>query len=384
VTKPPTCHFDTDRGWLTLEHLRDCVDSTCRGCKPCGDDHCGLRDCPHHVNHEADLWTCPRCIGKAKRDLTTIEDLYALVDTDVELRIGQADYLSLLLDEAAGTGVDSEAFNLVGPAADPGQYAEHRRRLGVAYQQRGWCDWPRHDRFHDDDPHHPYSVLGRWDMMLRDLYGPQTDLFVTVVSAANYLRKLLEGPFPHQDLFELFTRDLTQCREHLEQITHNSRTPEQGRHCPRCIEHRGSGPRLRKRYADHPKLKAGKGCGNPPRSNAYPDGCKTCAGDLDTWHCPDEPEHWWTEHDYRARVAVDYVQHAGELTMSDLPGRTGIKPGTLRRWAGRTYLGTDDNGEALYGPPKLKARGRNADGRKLYRVADVIRLAEGRRADASA
>jgi hypothetical protein len=363
VTKS-TCHYDAERGWLTPEHLRDCADSSCAGCKPCSETHCALRGrCSNHVKYaEIGERTCPRCIGATRRDLAAIVDLYALIDLDVEARHFD---VSALLEEVTQSGVESEAFNLIGPAAAPEQYSEKRARLGGLYERRGWCDWPRHEGFRDDDRHHPYAVLGRWDMACREQYGPQTDLFVTVSSAADYLARLLAGPFPHGDEFEDFTREIADCRGHLEQVTHDAKVPEEGRHCPRCTEDHGRGPRLVKRYAAHPGLKRGQQCDE--------ERCRICAGDLDTWHCPANGDHWWTEHDYRSRVAVDYVQHATELPILEMSERTGITASTLRRWAGRTLLSIED-GESVYGPPRLKARGRNSDGRRLYRVADALAL----------
>lgn len=331
----PPCRWDSERGWLTPEHLRDCDTAGCPGCKPCPKTHCAMRGrCANHVQTEADLRTCPACIGRTRGDITAIELLYA---TDMPV-------------EAEVAGVESEAFNLVGHAAAPEQYAEQRRRLGETYVGRGWCDWPRTERFAEDDPHHPYLVLGRWDIALREQYGPQTDLFVTVASAADYLRGLLAGPFPHDDEFEDFARDVTACRTHLEAVIHDSRTPELGRHCPRCVEVHGKGPRLRKLYAT----------GDTPAA---------LAGDLDTWHCPDEPEHWWSERDYRDRVASDYLEHATALTADQLGERLGVKPGTVRVWATRE---------------KVRKRGRDHLGRQLYDVEDATRHARGETADAEA
>lgn len=337
------CRWDADLGWLTPEHVRDCDDTACSGCRPCPMTHCALRGrCASHVDVGAGLITCPSCIGRVRSDITAIEDLHA-VD---------------LPEEAEVAGVESEAFNLVGAAAAPGQYAEHRRRLGEVYEGRGWCDWPRAERYGADDRHHPYLVLGRWDLALREQYGPQTDLFITVTSAADYLRGLLAGPFPHSDEFEEFATEIAACRSHLENVVHDSRTPELGRECPRCVEQNGEGPRLRKRYA--------VGSSEAVRN-----------GSLDTWHCPDEPEHWWSEKDYRDRVASDYLEHATALTAADLSARLGIPQSTIRRWASTTRRLVDGTWTDV--PPKIRPVRRQTDGRKLYRVADVQRVHDGER-----
>lgn len=335
-------------GWLMPEHGRDCADAGCAGCKSCSKTHCAMRgSCPSHVNVAVGERTCPVCIGGVRRDLSKVGDLYALVETAVDARSLD---IGALLEEATEGGIDAEAFNLIGPAAAPEQYAEQRRRLGVAYEQRGWCDWPRHERFRDDDPHHPYSVLGRWDLAMREQYGPQTDLFITVTSAIGYLTGLLAGPFPHDDEFEEFARDVARCRSHLEAVVHDSRAPEVGRPCPRCAEATGKGPRLQKRYAAHPKLKPGERC--------TADSCRTCVGFFDTWHCPDNSEHWWSEEDYRLRVASDYLEHAKALTADQLGQRLGVKPGTIRVWANRD---------------QVRKRGKDHLGRQLYDVEDATR-----------
>lgn len=371
MTDAPACTYDTERGWCTREHLRDCAATNCPGCRPCSEDHCEINGrCHQHVNHAAGTYTCPRCIGLTRRQVRKILDQYALVEVDVETR-----HLDLgpLLEQAAESGVDSEAFNLVGPAADPGQWAERRRRLVATYDARGWCDYPKHEGIADDDPHHPYAVLGRWDMKLRESYGPQTDLLVSVSRAVDYLSGPLLDKFAHTHEFEAFAHDVTACLTHLETVLSDSREPEKGAPCPTCRADGRRSPRLVKHYATHPGLKPGQRCTRIDChcGDDHTGHCRTCAGHLDTWHCPIVTEHWWSDADYRTRVDVEYVQHATELPVIELAQRTGITASTLRRWAGRTLLGIVD-GESIYGPPRLKARGRNKDGRRLYRVADAL------------
>jgi hypothetical protein len=371
MSKPPTCHYDAERGWLTPEHLRDCDDRECAGCRPCPKSHCDLLGrCPNHVEQAAGIFTCPSCIGKVKRTVRKIVDVYALVEVDTWVRGLD---LGPLLEEAAESGIEGEAFNLIGPAADPDQYAEQRRRLGVHYQRQGWCDWPRHERFHPNDPHHPYAVLGRWDMAMRESYGPQTDLFVTVASAADYLTGPMLEKFAHTSEFEEFARDVATCLAHLESVLNDTREPEKGAPCRRCPR---PGPRLVKRYAEHVE-KAGE-LVHPTCSCDEVAHCRICAGHDDTWHCPANGEHWWSDADYRRTVDGDYVTHADVLPTRELSERIGVPVSTLRRWAGRTYLGTDEHGEAEYGEPRLKPSGRSKDGRRTYSVLAALRLAEER------
>ncbi len=367
----PRCHWNPDTGWLTPEHVRDCTAGDCGGCKPCPATHCAMRGtCANHVDDNAGIRTCPSCIGATRRKLGGISDLYAVAGTLVAERTPD---VGALLDEAAESGIDSEALNMVGPAASHEQWSEKRRRLAAEFDARGWCTFPRPEALAEDDPHHPYAVLSRWDITLRDQYGPQTDLFVTVTSAVDYLTKLLAGPFAHSDEFEDFSRDIAKCHNHLETVIHDSRTPEVGRPCPTCGEGDTKAPRLQKRYAAHTKVKPGEQCDLHD--------CRTCAGRDDTWHCPRVPEHWWSEDDYRLRVASDYLKHAAELPIIDLADRCGVPASTIRRWASTTKRMAD--GEWIETPPKLRPARQRTDGRKLYRVADVLRLCEGDKATAS-
>jgi hypothetical protein len=349
----PACRWSTEHGWLSPEHLRDCPNQGCTGCKPCPKTHCAMRgSCSNHVTIDAGLRTCPRCIGSARRELMHIGDLYAVAGTMVALRTIE---VGALLEEAAEGGVDSEALYLVGPAAAPEQWSEKRRRLGATFDARGWCDYPRPEGLAEDDPHHPYSVLARWDQALREQYGPITDLFVTVTSAIDYLLGLLAGPFPHGDEFEDFVKEIGACRSHMETVIHDSRTPELGRPCPRCVEANGKGPRLRKRYASG-------------------DDERTRRGDHDTWHCSDVAEHWWTEHEYRDKVAVDYLEHASELPATELAQRIGVSLSTIRKWTARAW----DESAGEWAAPRLVSRRKGADGRKVYSVAAATAVRDER------
>lgn len=324
MTKPPTCRYDVERGWLTPEHLRDCNEHDCRGCRPCGEDHCDLLGrCAEHIEHDAGIYTCPRCIGRVKRVVHQIVERYSELPEEIETK-----------------GVDSEALNLHGPAASAEQLAARRRWEA----DRGWCDFPR--TLAADDPHHPYAVLGRWDMAIRESYGPETDLFVTVSRAADYLTGPVMERFAHTQEFEDFARDVARCLTHLETVLSDSREPEKGAPCPTCREVRDDhkGPRLRKRYG------------------------ADVTGKDDTWHCPDVPAHWWADVEYRTRVDGDYLNHAQALTASQMHEAHGIKPGTLRQWANR---GT------------VAKRGRNDQGQQLYDVAQAIK-ARGDTAEAMA
>ncbi len=203
------CHWDTDRGWVTAEHLADCDQHECAGCRPCGLSHCAMRGkCANHVQPIEGIITCPGCIGKVRKVLRDIEDRYDELEVEVE-----------------HVGVNSEVINLHGPAAFRVKLAPH-------------------------DPHHPLLVLGRWDMMVREDYGHPTELAVTVSRSRDYLDQHL-GVIANDDEqdFELFGREMHDCLTHLENVLSDSRAPEKGAPCPTCREQDGKGPRLHKVWA---------------------------------------------------------------------------------------------------------------------------------------
>lgn len=313
MKREPSCTYDAEQGWLTVEHLRDCKAPDCAGCRPCPKSHCDLMArCANHVEQGAGIFTCPSCIGKVRRHVRQIVERYSELPAEVEVK-----------------GVDSEALNLHGPAASAEQLAARRRWEG----DRGWCDFPR--TLAEDDPHHPYAVLGRWDMAIRESYGPATDLFVTVSRAADYLGGPVLDTFAHTSEFEDFAHDVSRCLTHLEQVLSDSREPEKGAPCPTCRDEGTAygARRLRKRYG------------------------ADVDGKHDTWHCPTNAAHWWSDADYRMRVDGDYLLHAHALTASQMHEAHGIKPGTLRQWALRGSVGK---------------RGRNAQGQQLYDVRQAI------------
>lgn len=192
-----------------------------------------------------------------------------------------------------------------------------------------------------DDEHHPLSVLGWWEMALREDYGPATNKRITVASAADYLDRMLHrlANDPAQD-FPLFAREVATCRAHMEAVLHDSRQPERGAPCPNCPQ---PAPRLSKRYDDEDRT-----------------------GASDRWTCP-ACGSWWSEADYRLRVGARYVEHADRLTAQQLADRLRVPIGTIRSWASPTRVSID--GARTEEPPKLKAVGRTESGQKLYPVA---------------
>lgn len=308
--RPARCTWSVEDGWLTAEG------------RPCPRAHCAFRrNCARHVDLDAGVRTCPACIGKVRHDL---HQLVALVPH--------------LPAEAQVAGVDSEAANLAGPAASGEQmHARAQREPDLEL-----------------DPHHPAALLTRWEVHRRARTGSRSDLFATMSSASHYLLAQLATAWPHEDEFAVFAQEVFDCMVHLEQTLHDSRRGDEGARCPSCAAEHGEGPRLRRRHAEH----GASPCPRVQRDRP----CRVCLGVDDSWHCPANPEHWWPEPDYRARVAADYLEHADRLTASDLERQHKVNPSTLRSWVRRG---------------QIKPAGRDADGRVLYPVSQARSLLAG-------
>jgi hypothetical protein len=306
VSKRPACHYDTQHGWLTPD-----TDSG----RPCPKDHCGLRGepCGHHVNHAAGIYTCPTCISRFRRDLTTIKTLNAVE----------------LVEEALEAGINSEAATLIGPASlDAPSDTELRE---ADDWQRGHCSWPQRP---EKPIKHPLVILGDLEHDLRASYGPHTTLRPTVDRAADYLTALLNGPFPHDDQFENTARTVANLRAHLEAVAHTARHAERGHPCPTCtkdLPDNEQAPRLLKHYATG-------------------SGTDVTTGRLDTWHCPTNTAHWWTDSDYRAQVDAmhrEQVKAGRWLTATEAAEKYGVTPRAVHKWGQRGKVRTRFIGEAL-------------------------------------
>lgn len=314
-----TCRRTSD-GPMLPTHRHDCDDAGCLGCTPCPEDHCTARErCGRHVA-PTEL-TCGECIGKTRRDIAQIVELSAL-----------------MLGEAIVRGVNSEAANLAGPAADPEgwrAHQEHRRQDLNAIADPDAFEAALKSLLADHDPLHPLTCLGWWEMAIREDYGPATDQRITVASAAGYLDRMLPriANDPHQD-FPQFAQEIATCRAHMEAVLHDSRQPERGAPCPNCPQ---PAPRLSKRYDDEDRT-----------------------GASDRWTCP-ECLSWWSEADYRLRVGARYVEHADRLTADQIEQTYRVAPGTLRRWASEG---------------KVAKRGKDGSGRQLYDVEQVKAMRE--------
>jgi hypothetical protein len=235
--------------------------------------HCTARtSCSQHIGRD-DL-TCPRCIGRVRGRIARIVQLS-----------------ELMLPAAIGAGVQSEAANLAGPAADPEGWTWRK----VAANTGG----PWHMSLdEDDDDRHPYLVLGRWDLMIREDYRQPSDEPVTIANAADYLdRQLARIAQDETQDFPQFAREIGKCHAHLEGVLANLERAERGTPCPRCVEDEEAAPRLIREYPHW--------CEDPDCERIhYSVRVDRATGDLvpdtsgDIWACPRERSHWWTHEDY--------------------------------------------------------------------------------------
>lgn len=236
--------------------------------------HCTARPtCSVHIGR--DELTCPRCIARTRANLRRIPTLAALV-----------------VPVAVASGVNSEAANLAGPAADPEAWTW---RKVAARQGRSW----HLSLIEDDDEQHPYSVLGRWDMMIREDYDHPSGRPVTITNAADYLDRQLAriANDPGQD-WPLFAAEIRRCRRHLEQVIALTARPERGAPCPDCTsEETGVGPRLVRKFphwCDDPE------CEQVHYDQRWDRDMQTFVPDHsgDVWQCPRDREHVWSHEDY--------------------------------------------------------------------------------------
>lgn len=263
-----TCRFDRDtKTHLTREHMPECADTSCRGCRPCTHEegnpvrHCRTRlRCTSHLGWTEQ--TCPECLAKIRGNLS------AIVET-----------LALMPAEAIEQGINSEPANLAGPHAD---YVTAQWRLINADRAGQPVD--------ELDMRDPYTCLTMHERTIREDLGHDEETLVSasIAASAGYLAWVLTDLARLEDGVLTLTAllgDTSRLRMHMESAMRDGRTPERGAPCPACVEE-----------------------GNPPQrlTRAYGHWC-TAVGCTrlhyldssgDTWRCPVDPEHEWSHEDY--------------------------------------------------------------------------------------
>ncbi len=253
------CKYDRETGEYVTDDGETC-DTPRR-------EHCqARRTCSVHLG-----WgelTCPRCVGRVRLDVRNIVERAAL-----------------MLPEAMVAGVNSEAANLAGPAADVEAWSW---RKVAAKQGRAW----HLSLDEDDDDWHPYTVLTRWAVMLSEDYGLEQPAKWTITNAAQFLDRVMtrvaqdEG----QD-FPLLAREIRKCRQHLEAVLSDSLSPERGVPCPECAE--AESKTFVRLVREYPHW-----CDDEDCTQVH-----VASDELDIWVCPRNPvDHWWTHAAYTNRL----------------------------------------------------------------------------------
>lgn len=314
-----TCRWDgRGKPRLLKTHIDDTCPSSCDGCEPCGDKHCGTCGIQH-----VDLQTCPTCVGHVRDDLDAIEDMS-----------------TRLLGEAVYRGVNSEAANLAGPVANPEAWS-HR----AASARKGRA--PHISLDEDDDLKHPLWVCGTWEMLVREHLEQPTEALMSIAAAKDYLHGHLTTLAQDEDFaFEEMAKDIRACRSHLEDVLREGEREERGEKCYMC-----------------------------GKKHLVKDYGKTVSAKV-MWRCPNtECQQSYTEDEYREKFETKFIKNAPELTLTHMATRLpAIPASTMRRWASKQATGVIIDGEKQYDPPLLKSCGKDSSKRKVYRVADVQAL----------
>jgi hypothetical protein len=168
---------------------------------------------------------------------------------------------------------------------------------------------------------------------------------ITVATAAAYLDRQLDriAQDPEQD-FPLFTREMTACLARVEAALSVAQRREVGAPCPEC---EAPAPRLVMHRVT-----------------------TDLTGASDTWRCPVNRDHRFTEAEYRLRVSDDFLANSDRLTAPDMERQYRVPAGSVRGWASQT---------AVDGRARVRKRGRDDSGRQLYDVADVLAVRDGER-----
>jgi hypothetical protein len=289
-------------------HDEGCDSEACAGCQPCTLDHCLLQwhgergDCETHA-----VSVCPSCLSTTRDHLAEIRRLASIP----------------LVAEALTRGAQSEAADLLGPAANP-----------KAWRQRG-------DYGHRYEPdsrvgeQHPLWVLGWFDMIVTEHQGHGRTQRITIASAADYLGRNLHHlaadiEFDFADMAET----LADCRQHLERVMHDGEQIDRGAPCLTC------GKRVVRLTTDDGRI-------------TYR--CERCRQDI-------------SDSGYLFAQKAERMKSAVSLAVDDMATRTGVPEGTIRRWANKRDI------EGVEYPALFYSCGRNGMGRKVYRVEDVERI----------
>lgn len=314
---------DQPRGVIG-EHYDQCADDRCRGCWPCLIGHCLV--CRREHTTTGHPQTCAACVGAVRDDLAGITEMFDRLRGEAIARGMSGD------DEGTVLGGDAMVM------------------LAMRYGDQTGARADDHSHERKGDPTPPLLTLATWEDCYRDHYGHEAGGQATIADAAGYLARQLSMIAQDFEVpFDDFARDIRQTRGRIEDVLHDGEQIERGAPCPACIEVGDEARPLEQVRID-----------------------RDTSGASDRWVCRRNRAHWWPEATYRLRVADEYRANADRLTAKDIEVEYRIPAGTVRRWASKVTKRID--GETVEFPPKLKPAGRSEDGRRLYRVDDVLAL----------
>lgn len=280
----------------------------------CDDEKCrGCQDCtePHCLvcGIEHKLGVCPECVGAAREDLWELRRLMSRVTNEMHEQAKVSKHG--VLEGMPG----GELMFLAGPVADINY---HAGRMTVALH-RG--DDHAGDE-HDSDGEHPNLTLTWWEEKWRTLRGRSATSTVDFGNVT-YLDDMLTWAGDNEPHFPEFARDLRQAVTRVEDALLEGIRQDVGARCLRC------GARQIKKFG--------------------------AIESKDEWHCP-RCKQDSTIAQYILSEKDERRNRADRLTAPEMELRFGIKRGTLWKWVS---------------DGRVKLRGLNGNGHKMYDVADV-------------
>lgn len=367
MTDLAKCHWNgTTR--VTQQHLRDCNNSGCDGCKPCTLTHCTMPRCSRHLgDHETGV--CHRCVGDVRTGIARIRDLCILAPhAAAEPGTGIHSAIAVLVGPVpehsthaarhtwairalctCGTDPDDCPDNQpapIGPLCEKSDTCIHAvcRRATWRPTCPGLSEWLEYA----DDEQHPLWVLGAWDIMVTGHLGHHRTNRVTLAGATSYITANLTDLARDPDFpFDELAKEINDCKTHVEEVMGVAPHQQKGVPCPTCYEAgRPAKPLIRKFNLTQPDDRR------------------------DSWICLRAGcDEEMTLDDYAKHVYVKYLERAEKLTAAQIQAQYRVPEGTLRRWANGW---TTHVGDAIVEhAPIVRKRGYDQANRQLYDVADV-------------
>ncbi|WP_181312479.1 hypothetical protein [Nocardioides campestrisoli] len=388
-----TCQFIDGTRVELNSHFRDCNTSGCPGCKPCVPEHGHCTRCRHVHLDATHPRVCPTCVGRARRSILDLVD--QALEAHLQYVLSSTNSAAFMV---AGPAADYEAHSYVHQSATSGRLCKCAQRgmacpseqpaiAGPACEKcpHHTCRAIRRPPICPDaafileqnrtDDLHPLTVLSDWALtwsrhLDHDLLDPREETRpwvrgLTIATASHYLLTNLTYMAQQEDAdFADFARSINDAGTWLEQVLRTGARPEKGAPCPSCgkanLEHVHTDT---EQGTDLDELVCvATGCGRPagqhPTALCSRDRLRVITDNLDWWVCPNaECAQAWTEDEYRAKVDGTYVHVADRLPASLIREHFRVPEATVRSWALRG---------------RVAKRGRDAAGRQLYDVADVL------------